>query len=281
MPPLPTRSPGPQQQAPMPPIPARNPGLQQQAAMPPRPTARPSVAPQMAGAAALPGALPQQALPGVRPLAGPGAAQMARGPGSVSPMTQQAAAIQPVTAGISPGAFSALKEATPGTSMPSPPTRSPGAPEAVSPKKVSYSFGKGTVRNKPVKGGLESSLGEVAHSYGVEAVIHSGGQAGRGSGGRRVKGSSIRHDHGGAADLKFRKPDGTFLSMNNPADREVMGNIVTDMTRRGWSGVGAGNSYMGPHTMHIGGGTPGAWGAGGKSVNAPAWLNAAHARGLR
>lgn len=135
--------------------------------------------------------------------------------------------------------------------------------------------GPGNKRPLPISTRLESDLGDVSGKHGLVAEVWSGGQKpGQGTG-------SHRHDHGNAADLKLRDAqDGHILNMNDPVDRKRMAGFVTDMVSRGWLGVGAGNGYMGAESMHIGGGAPSAWGAGGKAANAPSWLREAWQTGI-
>jgi hypothetical protein len=104
---------------------------------------------------------------------------------------------------------------------------------------------------------------------GVEVM--SGGQPS--SGPNRT--GSHRHDLGGAGDLKlFEMVDGKkrYLDMRNPADKERMEEFTTHAVHAGATGVGAGLGYMGPNTIHIGGGKSASWGGAN-------WIASAHQRG--
>ncbi|MCZ4089069.1 hypothetical protein O3W52_03025 [Ensifer psoraleae] len=108
---------------------------------------------------------------------------------------------------------------------------------------------------------------------GISAEVFSGGQPEKGSGLARI--GSTRHDHGNAADVHFYR-DGKRLDWANEQDRPIFEEIVKRGKAAGLTGFGAGPGYMQPGSMHIGMGTPGVWGAGGKSDNAPEWLRAAY-----
>ncbi|MCX4198349.1 hypothetical protein OMR07_24995 [Methylobacterium organophilum] len=114
----------------------------------------------------------------------------------------------------------------------------------------------------------------------MNAEIYSGGQDAHG----RHRTGSHRHDGGQSADVRLYTvgPEGQrrYLSMNDPADRKVMEGFIRGTVRNGATGVGAGPGYMGEHGIHIGGGPSMAWGAGGRSANAPDWVRRAHRDGL-
>jgi hypothetical protein len=105
---------------------------------------------------------------------------------------------------------------------------------------------------------------------GIGMEVFSGGQPS--SGPNRV--GSHRHDDGGAGDVFFTK-GGRRLDWRNPEDVPVYQDIVRRARERGVTGVGAGEDYMQPGSVHIGFGPEAAWGAGGSSKNAPAWLREA------
>lgn len=131
----------------------------------------------------------------------------------------------------------------------------------------------GHTRDLPIMASLRSALITAAERAGIDrVVVTSGGQAKKGTPGKRT--GSIRHDLGGAADLYLQK-DGKVLSFENPAERPIIARFVTECSRLGCTGIGAGIGYMGPHTLHVGYGSRATWGAGGKSANAPGWLIAA------
>ena len=123
-------------------------------------------------------------------------------------------------------------------------------------------------RNRPISDRLANAMGFL-DDMGVQMEVFSGGQAAKGSGGPRV--GSTRHDHGNAADVYFSK-DGRRLDWAIPQDRPVFQDIVRQARANGITGIGAGDGYMRPGSMHIGFGNEAVWGAGGKSANAPAWL---------
>lgn len=126
-------------------------------------------------------------------------------------------------------------------------------------------------RNRPLNNDLNAALNSVLPNLGLTAVVTSGGQvtaeeAARGLGNRT---GSTRHDHGGAADVKFRTTDGRILSWENPQDVPQLRAAVTELKKTGLTGFGAGSDYMGATTTHIGYGTPAVWGSkGGKPYQA-------------
>jgi hypothetical protein len=126
-------------------------------------------------------------------------------------------------------------------------------------------------RNQPLDPKLVQAMSFLPE-LGLTMEVFSGGQPGIGSGGARV--GSTRHDHGGAADVKFYR-DGRMLDWANQNDQPLFGDIVKRAKSAGVTGFGAGDGYMQPGSMHIGFGNPGVWGAGGKGANAAAWLSAA------
>lgn len=131
---------------------------------------------------------------------------------------------------------------------------------------------QGATRNLPLNDDLVGALSRFAPQMGLTVEVFSGGQPGKGSGGARV--GSVRHDHGGAADVRFYK-DGRQLDWANSADLPVFQDIVRQGRAAGLTGFGAGPGYMSPGSMHIGFGSPGVWGAGGRGANAPEWLRTA------
>lgn len=127
------------------------------------------------------------------------------------------------------------------------------------------------VRNLPLSDKLTDALSFLPE-LGIEMEVFSGGQPRKGSGGKRV--GSTRHDDGNAADVFFYK-DGRKLDWANQEDLPYFEEIVKRARANGITGIGAGDGYMQPGSMHIGFGNEVAWGAGGKSANAPEWLNTA------
>lgn len=133
---------------------------------------------------------------------------------------------------------------------------------------------RGATRNMD----LSERLGQYLNSYlpdmGLTMEVFSGGQPGIGSGGARV--GSTRHDHGDAADVYFYNKDGRRLDWANTEDQAIFSEIVSRGRAAGITGFGAGEGYMRPGAMHIGLGTPGVWGAGGRGANAAPWLRTAY-----
>lgn len=125
-------------------------------------------------------------------------------------------------------------------------------------------------RNEPLSPELVNALAYL-QNLGVTADVFSGGQPSEGP--NRV--GSHRHDHGNAADVVFYK-DGRPLDWANPNDLPLFEKIVENGRAAGLTGFGAGPGYMREGSMHIGFGTPGVWGAGGKGANAPEWLRTAY-----
>lgn len=132
---------------------------------------------------------------------------------------------------------------------------------------------EGKTRDKPITQKLRGLLVVAADAAAIETVlVTSGGQAAKGSGGKRT--GSTRHDNGNAADLQLLK-GGRALDFTLSADRPIIEAFVTSAAANGATGIGAGIGYMGPNTLHIGFGSKSIWGAGGKSANAPSWLKQA------
>ncbi|MGU3662019.1 phage tail tip lysozyme [Methylobacterium fujisawaense] len=137
----------------------------------------------------------------------------------------------------------------------------------------------GGIRRQAITDQLRDQLAKAAKDAGVNAEVYSGGQDEHG----RHRTGSHRHDGGRSADVKLYTvgPNGQrrYLSMNDPADRKVMEGFIRGTVRNGATGVGSGPGYMGEHGIHIGGGPSMAWGAGGRSANAPDWVRRAHRDG--
>ena len=127
-------------------------------------------------------------------------------------------------------------------------------------------------RRQNIADTLRDQIRAASIAAGVNAEIYSGGQDESGPGHT----GSHRHDHGGSADLKLYVLDENgkprFLSMNNDADRSKMEAFIRESVKAGANGVGSGPGYMGESGIHVGGGSPAAWGAGGSSANAPDWV---------
>lgn len=131
---------------------------------------------------------------------------------------------------------------------------------------------QGATRNQPISDELARAMSFLP-DMGVTMHVVSGGQDGKGEGTRRT--GSTRHDHGGAADADFYM-NGRKLDWNNPSDQPIFAQIVSRARANGVTGIGAGDDYMGAGRMHVGFGKEAAWGAGGKSDNAPEWLRTAY-----
>lgn len=109
---------------------------------------------------------------------------------------------------------------------------------------------------------LKNQLNYAAQKNGLGIEVHSGGQVPFGRLGMRFPGSGTRHDNGEAADVKlFEFVDGKkrFLSGDNPSDRKRMQSFIELAAVVGVTGVGYG--YMGPETIHLGGGKEAVWSA--------------------
>lgn len=127
-------------------------------------------------------------------------------------------------------------------------------------------------RNRPLSPELAEALSFLPE-IGVGVEVFSGGQSSTAEGGPRT--GSTRHDHGHAADVFFTR-DGRRLDWSNPDDLPLFTEIVQRGKAAGLTGFGAGDGYMQPGSMHVGFGSPGVWGAGGRGANAPDWLRAAY-----
>lgn len=134
---------------------------------------------------------------------------------------------------------------------------------------------QGATRNMPLDSRLVDAF-KFLPELGVAMEVFSGGQPGKGSGGRRV--GSTRHDHGHAADVFFSR-GGQRLDWGNPEHQPVFQDIVQRAKAAGVTGFGAGPGYMQQGAMHVGFGNPGVWGAGGRGANAPSWLREAYGAG--
>lgn len=145
---------------------------------------------------------------------------------------------------------------------------------------------------------LEAQLNYAAQRNDLTVVVYSGGQmplqeairlgakkdsegVWRLPNGEGVRVGSTRHDHGDSADIYLvNNKTGQKLDMRVSADRELMEEFLIDAVAAGANGIGAAVDYMGPNHLHVGGGSVSAWGAGGKSANAPSWVRNALNEGL-
>lgn len=135
---------------------------------------------------------------------------------------------------------------------------------------------QGKIRDKKLMPKLEQLLKDAADAAGIDIVsVTSGGQDRKGTPKARRTGST-RHDDGAAADIQLLD-DGDVLDFDK--QRKKFEGFVAAAASLGATGIGAGATYMGTKTIHVGFGPQLEWGAGGKKVNAPAWLVAAAAKG--
>jgi len=130
---------------------------------------------------------------------------------------------------------------------------------------------QGATRNQPLSNELVEALSFMPE-MGLALKVFSGGQPAKGSGKPRV--GSTRHDHGHAADA-FLYKDGQRLDWANPDQQPIFQEFVRRARANGVTGIGAGDGYMQPGSMHIGFGNDAVWGAGGKGANAASWLREA------
>jgi hypothetical protein len=132
---------------------------------------------------------------------------------------------------------------------------------------------QGATRNLPLADPLVQAMSFLPE-MGVRMEVFSGGQPAPGEGPRV---GSTRHDHGNAADVFFYDAaTGRKLDWSNPNDLPIFQQIVSQARANGITGIGAGDGYMQPGSMHIGFGNEAVWGAGGSSANAPDWLREAY-----
>lgn len=128
------------------------------------------------------------------------------------------------------------------------------------------------VRNLPLSDTVAGILQKAADAAGIDEIrVTSGGQASEGPN----RTGSHRHDAGGAGDIQLIK-NGRVLSFTDEADLPIVSSFVSNAKAAGATGIGAGEDYMGPSTLHVGLGNPAVWGAGGSSKNAPDWLKTAY-----
>lgn len=133
-------------------------------------------------------------------------------------------------------------------------------------------------RNRKISGELEAVLSAVAAETGVTFKVTSGGQFAKGKG-PRVKGSSVRHDDGGAADVEAYDANGNAINFTTPEGRATWAQIVSLARASGATGIGAGVDYMGPTTVHIGFGKPAVWSSKTSGQPVEDWLRTAYDRG--
>lgn len=152
-------------------------------------------------------------------------------------------------------------------------TKGPVAEAAVTGKPIVY-MNENAVRNDPMAPKLESIVTPILTDLGITMQVFSGGQESEAevAGGKGARTGSPRHDHGGAADVEFLRPNGEKLDPKNPEDVPILQEIVRRGYAAGITGWGEGEDYMGSGRVHLGFGAPALWGKDGKSENAPQWL---------
>jgi hypothetical protein len=138
-----------------------------------------------------------------------------------------------------------------------------------------------SIRRQAIQKELKQQLEYAGLKTGVNVEVTSGGQPEHGRQGVDRTGGH-RHDHGGAADLQLRDAKTKeLLDFRKPEDRQRMQQFLVESMKAGATGIGAGLDYMGAHRLHVGGGAPGYWGAGGKEQNAPDWVANAFMEGQK
>ena len=146
---------------------------------------------------------------------------------------------------------------------------------------------KGKIRRLPISSKLEKILNSVGDEMNVEFVVGSGGQTSDHNPATKGKDwtGSHRHDDGGAADVQMYQTgaDGVRrkISFDTPQGQALWSQAVKLAVAQGATGIGAGESYMGTDTVHIGFGNPATWGGVGKNAAPdPDWLKTAYNDGL-
>lgn len=119
---------------------------------------------------------------------------------------------------------------------------------------------QGARRNDPLQEDIANKIKAAAAATGVDVVVHSGGQETReevmAGNGRRT--GSVRHDHGGAADLRLSR-NGKVLSFNE--NRELYRQFAENAAAAGLTGIGVDEAAG---YIHAGGGSVAAWGYRGR-----------------
>lgn len=143
---------------------------------------------------------------------------------------------------------------------------------------------KGATRDQPLAPKLSNIVAPALAKHGLTWNVTSGGQAAKGSGGKRVEAGSTAHDHGNSGDGDILdKKTGRKLSFNNPEDQKRIATLVEDLAAQGITGIGGHSEYMGDGRLHIGfqnnarvwGGTNGEAG----NSNTYGWMTEAFNRG--
>lgn len=127
---------------------------------------------------------------------------------------------------------------------------------------------RGATRNDPLDKDIANKIKAAAAATGVDVQVHSGGQEtaaeiahrraqGDKSGGRT---GSVRHDHGGAADLRLVR-NGKVLPFNE--NRELYAKFAENAAAAGLAGIGVDEAAG---YIHAGGGSEASWGYRGRSA---------------
>lgn len=127
-----------------------------------------------------------------------------------------------------------------------------------------------SIRKRPICKELEDILNYGAHQAGVYVSVFSGGQAEKGSGGDRT-GSTRHDDHDGeggrAADIKLfvigKDGKARYLDFTTLEGQMKFKEFAKACASAGATGIGAGENYMGPESMHVGFGKVATWGGAG------------------
>lgn len=132
------------------------------------------------------------------------------------------------------------------------------------------------IRNLPISHRLRRILAAAWHLTDVDTVrVTSGGQMARATAiakgatidsdgvwrlpnGRAVRIGSTRHDDGDAADLML-EINGQAQDFTSSSGRRVFEAFAESSAALGCTGLGAGVSYMGKYTMHVGFGSKAVW----------------------
>ncbi len=154
------------------------------------------------------------------------------------------------------------------------------------------------IRDWAITGNLKSQIEhgldliKDRHGEDVRFVVTSGGQPAIGKRGVDRTGGH-RHDNGNAGDGYLQNvKTGHIYDFTDVNDLPIFETFIEGTTQAGANGVGADIDYMGPNTIHVGGGSVTNWGAGlvkknGKWVKvtsskfSPQWLKASQETGLK
>lgn len=124
---------------------------------------------------------------------------------------------------------------------------------------------RGATRNDPLKPDLQNKLKAAAAATGdgIGIQVHSGGQETREevNAGHGSRTGSVRHDHGGAADLRLVR-NGEVLDFNS--NRDLYAKFAENAAAAGLTGIGVDEAKG---YIHAGGGSQAAWGYRGKSAS--------------